>query len=136
VTDAVVVDTSAWIEYLRQTGSPHNLAIRKAIREADELLVVEPAYLELLAGPRDDAGVREIHRFVNQFEIVTIAPLVDSVLAAELYRACRRKGETVRTMIDCLIAAIALRRRAAVLAKDQDFEVLARHTPLRLVPTR
>ncbi len=134
MTDAVVVDTSAWIEYLRQTGSPHNLAIRKAIRQGDELLVVEPAYLELLAGPRDDAGVLRIHRFVNQFEIVTIAPLVDSMLAAELYRASRRGGKTVRAMIDCLIAAMALRREAAVLGKDKDFEVLTRHTPLRLVP--
>ena len=136
MTDAVVVDTSAWIEYLRQTGSSHNLAVRKAIRRTEELLVVEPVYLELLAGPRNDAGVQKIHRFVNQFEIVTMAPVVDSILAAELYRACRRKGETVRTMTDCLIAAMALRRGVAVVAKDHDFEVLARHTPLRLVPTR
>lgn len=136
MTDGVVVDTSAWVEYLRRTGSPHNVAIRKAIRRTEELLAVEPVYLELLAGPRNDAGVRGIHRFVNQFEVVTIAPLVDSMLAAELYRACRRKGESVRTMIDCLIAAMALRLGAAVLAKDHDFEVLARHTPLRLVPTR
>ena len=130
----MVIDTSAWIEYLRRTGSVHDLAVDRAVRSGDDLLMVEPSYMELLAGPKDDAGVKKITRFANQFEIVTIAPLVDSVRAAELYRACRRGGETLRTMVDCMIGAIALRRGVRVLAKDQDFDVLARHTPLELVP--
>jgi predicted nucleic acid-binding protein len=44
--------------------------------------------------------------------------------SAELYRRCRGRGETVRKLIDCLIAAIAIRERATVLHNDRDFDVL------------
>ncbi|MCU1372395.1 MAG: hypothetical protein JWO77_3589 [Ilumatobacteraceae bacterium] len=47
-----------------------------------------------------------------------------------LHRMCRVNGITVRSMVDCLIAAVAVRHEVAVLAKDRDFE--AAHTPLRL----
>ena len=52
--------------------------------------------------------------------------------AAALYRTCRREGETVRKLIDCLIGSIAIRAGAAVLHDDSDFDVLARHTGLRV----
>ena len=51
--------------------------------------------------------------------------------AAELYRRCRLRGETVRKLIDCLIAAVAIRTGIPVLHNDRDFDVLARHTELR-----
>jgi hypothetical protein len=50
--------------------------------------------------------------------------------AASLYRVCRRRGETVRKLIDCLIAAVAIRSNAQLLHADRDFTVLARHTQL------
>ena len=53
--------------------------------------------------------------------------------AARLYRRCRREGETVRRMIDCLIAAVAIGAGVAVLHHDDDFDVLARHTELDVV---
>ena len=52
--------------------------------------------------------------------------------AAALYRVCRREGATVRKLIDCLIGSIAIRASAPVLHNDDDFEVLARHTGLRV----
>jgi predicted nucleic acid-binding protein len=54
--------------------------------------------------------------------------------AALLYRQCRRQGETVRKLIDCLIAAVAIRAGIAVLHNDRDFDVLARHTELQVAP--
>ena len=52
--------------------------------------------------------------------------------AATLYRRCRQQGETVRKLIDCLIAAVAIRGGVPVLHNDRDFDVLARHTELQL----
>ena len=52
--------------------------------------------------------------------------------AAALYRQCRRRGETVRVLIDCLIGALAIRVDVPVLHCDADFDTLARHTPLRV----
>ena len=52
--------------------------------------------------------------------------------AAVLYRRCRRQGETVRKLMDCLIAACAIRVGAPVLRNDSEFDVLARHTGLQI----
>ena len=49
---------------------------------------------------------------------------------AVLYRTCRRNGETVRKLIDCLIAAVTIRAHASILHADAAFAALARHTPL------
>jgi predicted nucleic acid-binding protein len=57
---------------------------------------------------------------------------IDYEEAASLYRTCRRSGDTVRKLIDCLIAAVAIRADLPMLHRDADFDVLARHTPLRL----
>ena len=66
-----------------------------------------------------------------------VLPLLGTVgyeEAAHIYRACRAGGETVRQTTDCLIAAIVIRAGAALLHNDRDFEVIARHTDLRLYP--
>lgn len=56
----------------------------------------------------------------------------DYELAAAMYRACRLRGETVRKLIDCLIAAVAVRADVEVLHADIDFATLERHTDLRV----
>jgi predicted nucleic acid-binding protein len=50
------------------------------------------------------------------------------------YRACRRGGEAVRKVTDCLVAVAAIEANATVLRADRDFEKLARHTFLRAEP--
>jgi predicted nucleic acid-binding protein len=54
--------------------------------------------------------------------------------AAAIYRACRTGGETVRSMLDCLVAVPAIRAGASILHRDRDFDVIARHTELQLEP--
>lgn len=56
----------------------------------------------------------------------------DYEAAAGLYRVCRRQGETVRKLTDCLIGAVAVRERVPVLHADSDFDVLARHASLAI----
>ena len=58
----------------------------------------------------------------------------DYEAAASMHRACRTSGETVRKLIDCLIASVAVRAGAEILHADTDFVALARHTELRLHP--
>jgi hypothetical protein len=52
--------------------------------------------------------------------------------AASIYRACRSTGITLRGLVDCLIAAIALRSGAFVMAHDRDFDRISAIVPLRL----
>jgi predicted nucleic acid-binding protein len=128
----ILVDTSAWVEYLRGTASGTNVRVRAYHEHTNELAITEVVAMELLAGThpgREDPRVRAIVDGVPLFPLIGLG---DFETAAELYRTCRRAGETVRKLDDCLIAAVAIRNDVPVLHHDADFDVLARHTPLQI----
>lgn len=127
----ILADTSAWIEYIRRTGSTVNLQLR-ALLERGDLAVTDPVMMEVLAGAHDEARARKLHRLLAACEFIPTSGPTDYEQAAALYRACRRGGETVRAMTDCIIAAVAIRNELSLLHADSDFEALARHTPLQL----
>lgn len=84
--------------------------------------------------PRRRQGWRApdgLRRLLARASSIAIAP-IDYDEAATLYRACRRGGETVRKLIDCLVTATAIRANVPVLHADSDFHVLARHTAFQL----
>lgn len=128
----ILADTSAWIEYLRATGSPEHLRLREAITEGDDLVTTEVVVMELLAGAGDEARALQLRRLLARYELIALTGLADFDDAAAVYRICRRAGETVRSLSDCLIAAVAIRAAAQLLTRDRDFEVISRHTPLVL----
>ncbi|HEV3011679.1 MAG TPA: PIN domain nuclease, partial [Actinomycetota bacterium] len=121
----------AWVEYLRATGSPAHLRLRELIAAAGELATTEVVTMELLAGVATAEAVTRLRRLLLRFQLLPIEGLADYEAAAALYRHCRARGETVRSTVDCLIAVVAMRHRATLLHRDHDFEVIARHTPLR-----
>src|SRR5680860_503250 len=116
----VLVDTSAWIEYLRGTGSPYNTWIRDAIVADQPLGWTEPILYELTAGARSPRRAADLRALLLRGPILSVEGLQDWEDAAQLYRAARSKGLTVRSSIDCLIAAVALRTSSPVLALDRD----------------
>jgi predicted nucleic acid-binding protein len=128
----ILADTSAWVEYLRATGSLVHLRLRKLIADEGELATTEVVMMELLAGEASPEGVRRLRRLLGRFDVLAVEGLADYEAAAELYRRCRAAGETVRKPTDCLIAAVAVRHGAALLHRDHDFEVIARHASLRV----
>lgn len=121
----ILIDTSAWVEFLRDTGSV-------VCNEVDRLLggdiaVCDPIRMEVLAGARDETHLDDLRRLLARATILPTEP-IDYEAAAAFFRTCRRQGATVRRMIDCLIGAVAARHGVAVLHADSDFAVLARHT--------
>jgi predicted nucleic acid-binding protein len=128
----ILADTSAWVEYLRATGSPTHLRVRELIA-GDQLVTTEVVAMELLAGATGQEEPARLRRLLGRFQLLPVEGLADYEAAADLYRRCRAGGETVRKLTDCLIAAVALRNGAALLHRDHDFEVIARHTPLRVM---
>lgn len=124
-----LIDTSAWIEYLRDTGSPVCERVTVVLSRDEEFTTCHPVRMEILMGARDDAHLTRLSGLLARGRLLTTTPgHYDE--AAALYRACRRRGETVRKALDCLIAAHAIRARTPVLHDDEDYRVLARHTPL------
>lgn len=128
----ILVDSSAWAEFLRATGSSAHLRLRSALQDGAELASTDVIVMEILAGARDDADHRRLRRLLYGLEFLAVEGPADYEHAAELYRQCRRGGETPRKLTDCLIAAVAIRNGAELLCEDADFSAIARHAPLRL----
>ena len=127
----ILPDSSAWIEFLRRTGSDVNNRLREALAD-ERLATTDVVLMEILAGARDDRHRDDLRRLLRRCELVATEGPQDYETAADLYRRCRRRGETVRSLTDCLIAAVAVRAGLPLLHADADFEAIARHTPLEL----
>jgi predicted nucleic acid-binding protein len=128
----ILVDSSAWVEFLRATGSPVHLSLRTFLEKGDELASTDVIVMEILAGARDDADRDRLRRLLYGQRFLAVEGPVDYESAAELYRLCRKGGDTPRKLTDCLIAAVAIRNEVELLCDDSDFEAIARHAPLKL----
>ena len=127
----ILVDTSVWVEYLRNTGSDSHIRLRLLITTEAELAITDAVRLELLAGARDDIHEQKLRRLLARAVTLPTYP-ADYDYSAAVYRSCRRGGETVRKLLDCLIAAVAIRSGIPILHADNDFDAMARHTDLEV----
>jgi predicted nucleic acid-binding protein len=123
----VLVDTSVWIEVFRRR-SAFSL---ESVVAFDDVVTCLPVVQEVLQGFDDERGYAVARDAMMSMPIVE-APLGWEVVeqAANLYRTARRAGVTVRSGVDCLIAACAIRHRLTVLHADRDFDHLSRISPL------
>ena len=125
----ILIDTSAWVEFLRATDSP-------VCRRVDLLLdqpiaICQPIRMEIFAGARNERHLRDLRGLLARSTTIPTRP-EDYESAALYYRTARQHGVTVRKLIDCLIAAHAIRRGIPLLHSDTDFIGLAQHTELVL----
>jgi predicted nucleic acid-binding protein len=130
----ILVDTSAWVEYLRGTQSSVHQALRELIVRGKPLATTEVVVMEVLAGARDQGHLERLRRLLLRCQLLPARGVADYEQAAALFRQCRLKGETIRRLTDCLIATIAIRDGVEVLHADTDFQAIARHTALRVTP--
>lgn len=123
----ILVDSSVWIETFRESSTVDI----ETILDLEEVVTCLPVFQEVLQGFDDQRAYRTAEEAMLAFPIVE-SPLTDGVfqLAVDLYRSARRAGLTVRSGVDCLIAACALRSSLTVLHRDRDFDALARISPL------
>jgi predicted nucleic acid-binding protein len=116
----ILADTSAWVEYLRSTGSAVDRRVLDLIDRDGPLTVTEPVVMEVAAGARTDRRERELRRFLSRFQLLRFDPVIDFDGAARIYRSCRLNGVTPRAFVDCMIASVAARHDATLLAVDGD----------------
>jgi len=121
----ILADTSAWVEFDRATGSSVDRRVAELIDADGPLATTAPVVMEVVAGARDDARERQLRRLLQRFELLAFDAAVDFDGAARIYRRCRATGVTPRGMIDCMIAAVAWRLDATLLAQDVDIARIA-----------
>ncbi len=128
----ILVDSSAWIEYLRTTGSVAHLRLRSLIEDQEAIAITDVVAMEVLAGARSDRDSHQLRRLLERAAPMPTRPFFDHESAARIYRACRYEGETPRQIADCLIAAVAIHHGVPLLHNDRDFDLIARHTALQI----
>ena len=128
----IVVDTTVWIDFLEARGTPfdHHLA---ALLESDApIALVDIVYCEILQGLRDEDTYRRTRASLRAHPILRPRGLETFETAANLYRAGRQRGLTIRRSVDCLIAATCLENDAELYHNDRDFDALARVSGLTI----
>ena len=128
-----LIDTSAWIEYLRKTGSRTNVEVRRTLD--NDAQICDAIRMEILVGARDQQHVTQLEKLLARATTIKTEP-VDYDNAAAIYRACRKLGVTIKAQIDCLIAAIAIRTNTKIIHHDSDFDAIAQVTKLKIHPAK
>lgn len=122
----ILVDTSAWVEFDRGSGSAVDLRLTALIENDGPIAVTEPVLMEIVAGARDDARENDLRRLLSRFHLYPFDAVVDFDGAALVYQRCRSVGVTPRGLVDCMIASVAWRCRATLLTSDADLVRVAR----------
>jgi hypothetical protein len=122
----ILVDTSAWIEYDRATNSSVDHRLSELIDMDAPVAVSEPIIMEVLAGARDERREENLRRLLERFALLSFETVTDFDGAVRIYRRCRAAGVTPRGIVDCMIASVAWRKGATLLAHDADMDRVAR----------
>ena len=120
----VLVDSSAWVDFLNGHPSPHRAALAGLIAEEHELCTCGVIVAEVFQGLRRERGLDELKALFRALTFLEASGIDFHLRAADLYRALRRQGKTVRSTIDCLIAVLAEENGCSILARDRDLETL------------
>lgn len=130
----MIVDTSVWVDFFNGHSSREADRLARAIADDEPVALPGLVLTEILLGLKSDQDAARISDLLDAFGWVEEASRSDCEAAAKLDRACRAKGVTIGSTIDCLIAQLCLRDDLPLLAKDRYFDAIARHCALRLVP--
>jgi predicted nucleic acid-binding protein len=122
----ILCDTSAWVEYDRATGSVADLRMKALIEGEGPIAVTEPIVMEVIAGAASTEREIDLRRLLWRFPLIRFDAAADLDGAAWIYRRCRAEGITPRGMVDCMIAAVAFRSGASLLAHDLDLDRVAK----------
>jgi hypothetical protein len=120
----VLVDTSAWVEFFNGHASAEREAVASLLEGEDDVCTCGVVVAEVLQGLRRDGSRRQIEELFAQMTFLEAVGISPYLRAAALYRSLRKRGVTVRSTIDCLIAVLAEENGCAVLARDRDLSAI------------
>ncbi len=128
----VLVDTSVWIDFFNDYKSPAAEALARLIDEEVDLLTCGVILSEFMQGLKDPGTIKTLEKHFREMDWLTPQEPETYLAAAALFRDLRRRGITVRSTIDCLIAQLALENKALILTKDKDLSRIIDSGVMRL----
>jgi predicted nucleic acid-binding protein len=125
----ILVDSSVWIDLLRNKPTPETDRLELFLREG-QVAVGDLMLAEVLQGIRTDRHFEDALGMFAAFPVVTICNPDIAIEAARNYRRLRVKGVTPRKTIDTLIATRCIMDGHALLFSDRDFTPFVEHLGL------
>jgi predicted nucleic acid-binding protein len=120
----ILVDTSAWIDFLNGHPSLEALAVSTSLGSSAEICCCGLVVSEVMQGLRNDRGIVRVVELFDELTFLEPDGIDTYKRAAEFYRLLRQRGQTVRSTVDCLIAVIAEEQGCTILARDRDLETI------------
>ena len=128
----VLVDTTVWIDFFIDRGTPQVVVLAQLLSEGEDICTCGVILTEVLQGIREESDYERTATRFDNFLFVDMGRTT-FVKSADLFRALRRKGITIRRPIDCMIAAVAIQHDIPLLHSDRDFDPIAKHCGLRVL---
>jgi predicted nucleic acid-binding protein len=127
-----VVDSSVWIDLFAGRNTGQVKVLELLIEQRDDICICGVILTEVLQGIRDE---QEYNKTTSIFSNLIFLPMnrESFILAANLYRTLRAIGITIRTSVDCMIAAVCIENRCRLLHKDRYFDLIATHSDLEVL---
>jgi predicted nucleic acid-binding protein len=132
----ILVDTSVWIDFLRGVDSSERRLLHKLIEDEEDIALTGIILTEILQGVKEEKQFNVIRDYLMELPIYEPKNSFTYADAAYLYRECRKKGKTIRSTIDCLIAAICLENDLTILHKNTDYDGIGECTGLKVIKAR
>ena len=129
----ILVDTSVLIDFFKSSGSEAALKFRLVLEQTLDFGITSHIFQEVLQGARTEREYNLLRQYLETQKFFHPKDPVDSFAeAAKIFFRCRKKGLTIRSTIDCLIAQIAIEHDLFLLHSDQDFQLMANIIPLKI----
>ena len=127
----VIVDTSVWIDFFAGKHTKNTDYLFKIIEDSDDICICGLIMTEVLQGFKSE---KEYEKVKNILSGLIYLPITKNmfVSAAIIYRTIRKKGKTLRSPIDCIIAAMCVEHEVHILHNDKDYSVIAEYTSLKI----
>ena len=120
----VLVDSSVWADFFNDHPSPEQRTLADLFTSSDEICTCGVVVAEVFQGLRKDEGRRRLSDLFRDLTFLEPVGIDLYFRAADLYRALRQRGKTIRSTIDCVIAVLAEEHGCPVLARDRDMETI------------
>lgn len=128
----ILVDTSVWIGYLNGEKSWQTDKLDQVLNSG-QVMIGDIILMEILQGIRNDRDYRTLKKKLLKLPLVNLCEKKIALKSAENYRLMRKKGLTIRSSIDLIIATFCSEHKLPLLHIDRDFELFSKFIPLELV---
>jgi predicted nucleic acid-binding protein len=133
----ILVDTSVLIDFFRGINNPAKVRFKSILEQDIPFGITALIYQEVLQGAKSEKEYADLNKYLSSQRFFHPKdPIETFAKAARLYFRCRKKGITIRSTVDCLIAQISIENELLLLHNDRDFEAMATVAPLKFFETK